>query len=127
MRQAQSDPQPETFHTWRKRTKTLWYALRLLEDRLGPAGRLLADLGRIQEWLGDDHNLTVLCSQLETSGAENRSAAERAQIVQLAKRRQETLHLMALKVGVRLFKESPKAFARYLQQKRRSRRRAPAN
>jgi CHAD domain-containing protein len=121
MRQARSDHQAETFHTWRKRTKTLWYALRLLEDRLGPADRRLSELARIQTWLGDDHNLTVLCSQVETSSAANRPGAERAQVVHLARRRQDHLHRMALKVGARLFKDSPKAFARYLQQRHRSR------
>ena len=41
------------FHEWRKRIKTLWYALRLLEQRV-PMDPQLTELKRLEEWLGDD-------------------------------------------------------------------------
>src|SRR4030095_848602 len=40
MRQSRDENRTETFHTWRKRIKTLWYALRLVEPRVRLGGRL---------------------------------------------------------------------------------------
>lgn len=74
----------EDFHEWRKALKTLWYHLRLVEacaPRLRRDVRVLHDLER---WLGDEHNLAVLCAELSEQGSlcdfdALRSAAERKQ------------------------------------------------
>jgi CHAD domain-containing protein len=57
------------FHEWRKQIKALWYELRLL-DRSGlDIRRDARALHRAETWLGDDHNLVVLCAQLAGAGA----------------------------------------------------------
>lgn len=61
---AQSGQNPTNFHDWRKRIKVLWYQLRLIEvgsPRLRTDVRLLH---RAEAWLGDDHNVVVLCTEL---------------------------------------------------------------
>ena len=54
----------DDFHEWRKAIKSLWYQLRLIEQ-CGPGIRRdAATLHRAATWLGDDHNLAVLCAEL---------------------------------------------------------------
>jgi len=57
--QAASD-----FHEWRKAIKALWYELRLLEAAGGMIRRHLGALHRAGTWLGDEHNVVVLCAEL---------------------------------------------------------------
>ena len=72
---ALGEPDGEAVHTWRKRTKPLWYQLRLART-LGvevPDARIEA-LDRMQEALGDHHDLTVLASALLRDGWNERLA-----------------------------------------------------
>jgi CHAD domain-containing protein len=54
----------DDFHEWRKAIKALWYQLRLLEPWDRHVHRDVAALHRAATWLGDDHNLVVLCEEL---------------------------------------------------------------
>jgi CHAD domain len=116
MRRASEQDRSDTFHEWRKRVKTLWYALRLLERRLPPLRRQLADLERLETWLGDDHNLLVLLTQVPTSPGLNHAQPDGARVRSLAQRRQRELRRMALAMGARRFKATPKEFDRHLRQ-----------
>ena len=61
---ARKSQRAADFHAWRKRMKALWYELRLVE-RAGRAVRQnVAVLHRAETWLGEDHNLEVLCTEL---------------------------------------------------------------
>ncbi|HEY3883824.1 MAG TPA: CHAD domain-containing protein [Vicinamibacterales bacterium] len=57
------------FHEWRKQIKALWYALRLVER----AGRIIrrdaAALHRAETWLGEAHNVVVLCAELSENAS----------------------------------------------------------
>jgi hypothetical protein len=48
------------FHLWRRRVKDHWYQLRLLGARHPPARSRAATLKKLERWLGDDHNLSML-------------------------------------------------------------------
>lgn len=62
-------PESETVHTWRKRTKALWYQLRLARDLGWPAlDEHIAELDQLQETLGDHHDLSVLAAALLEGG-----------------------------------------------------------
>jgi CHAD domain-containing protein len=111
MLKARNRNRSEAFHSWRKRVKTLWYALRLLEERVQPLRRQLTDLGRLEEWLGEDHNLLVLHTQLGRSP----SVAGAARLKVFVERRQHALHRKALALGARQFRDAPAEFARHLQ------------
>jgi hypothetical protein len=52
------------FHEWRKQVKTLWYELRLIQDYGPGIRRDIAALDRAERWLGEDHNMVVLCGEL---------------------------------------------------------------
>jgi hypothetical protein len=52
------------FHEWRKQIKALWYQLRLVERRDRRIAHDAAALHRAETWLGDDHNIVVLCAEL---------------------------------------------------------------
>jgi CHAD domain len=112
MREARGSGSP-AFHEWRKRVKTLWYALRLLEQRV-PVDPQLAELKRLEEWLGDDHNLVVLRARVAANGRPDLGQARLRRVRQLVAERQQELRRKALKVGARVFSERPKAFERHL-------------
>jgi hypothetical protein len=116
LRHARGDNDPDTFHTWRKRIKTLWYALRLLEQRMPRLRPLLSDLGRLETWLGDDHNLLVLRTQVMIARTPNEEQTPGARLSTLAERRQRELRQRALTLATPVFKSKPKAFAEHLRQ-----------
>jgi hypothetical protein len=58
----------DDFHRWRKQIKSLWYELRLVERVDARVGRDVRALHRAETWLGDDHNVVVLCAALSRDG-----------------------------------------------------------
>jgi CHAD domain-containing protein len=125
-RRARSKPDPEHLHEWRKRSKDLWYDLRLLAPVGGQAVRghakeahVLADL------LGDDHDLAVLREALIRDA--DKVPADVDAVLGLIDHRQEQLQERAMFLGERVYAESPKAFAKRMQRSwRAGRRRARA-
>jgi CHAD domain len=124
MEAAQTGRRADLVHTWRKRVKALWYALRLLERRLPALRPLLADLNRLEEWLGEDHNLLMLRTQIASDRRLHPLQTNRTRIKTLAGRRQEDLRRKALPLGARVFKDTPKAFERHLRRMWKKSRRA---
>ena len=63
-RETQAAPE---FHEWRKAVKSLWYTVRLVG---GGSAAITRDIRRAldsaERWLGDDHNLFVLCAELSS-------------------------------------------------------------
>lgn len=107
MARALKSPNAENVHEWRKRSKDLWYQLRLL-CRAWPAlleptieaAHQLADL------LGDHHDLVVLAEDLGGRGAIDARETLEAAI----ESRQEELLEAAFELGARLYVEKPAAF-----------------
>jgi CHAD domain-containing protein len=69
MMRAQRDQRAEDFHAWRKVIKELWYALRLVDAAGGKVGRDVRTLHLAEQWLGEDHNIVVLCQQVSRDAA----------------------------------------------------------
>ena len=122
----------EDFHTWRKEIKSLWYALRLLEERVS-VGRQVASLERMETWLGDDHNLVVLRAQIAAADRRTQEEVATSGVALLADRRQQRLRRRAVTAGAHMFDPAPKQFEERLRRlwsaakqpgRRRSRRRA---
>src|SRR5262245_14349822 len=61
---AQRRGRAADFHEWRQEMKTLWYELRLVEGSSAAVRRDVRALHHAETWLGDDHNLAVLCAEL---------------------------------------------------------------
>src|SRR5262245_25233068 len=64
LERARKHQQAADFHEWRKHVKALWYQLRLLEESSPDIREDVRVLHRVETWLGDDHNVVVLCAQL---------------------------------------------------------------
>jgi CHAD domain-containing protein len=64
MARAQKRQRATDFHEWRKQIKALWYQLRLVEACSPDIRRDVRVLHQAATWLGDDHNVVVLCAEL---------------------------------------------------------------
>ena len=125
MQTARDHDTPDTFHDWRKRVKTLWYALRLLEGRAPRLHRPIADFKRLETWLGDDHNLHVLQKQTRSLKASHATADGLAHLRTLMERRQRQLRRKTLALGGRLLAHSPKSFTQRVRAMWEPKSRAP--
>lgn len=107
--QARSHPTVENLHEWRKRTKDLWYHLRLLKPFApGIVGGAAKDADRLSKLLGDDHDLAVLHKTLERGAGEVKVDVDA--VLTLIDHRREQLQAEAVLLGQRLYAERPKAF-----------------
>jgi hypothetical protein len=97
-------------HRWRRRAKTLWYQLRLVESLAPRVTTFVRDLKRLETLLGDDHNLHVLAAELDAI-ARSPLKAGIDKVIDAASADQERLRRRAFEVGQRLFAERPKRFA----------------
>jgi len=112
-RRAAADPSPESSHEWRKRSKDLWYQLRIVSPAWPPVLEATAEEAHaLTERLGDRNDLALLGADLERCGwmgaddrRDLREAIERAQAEELG---------AALATGARLYAEKPRAFGRRL-------------
>jgi CHAD domain-containing protein len=113
LERAQFEPGVENLHEWRKRTKDLWYHLRVLTPTSpGVVGGQAKDAHRLADLLGDDHDLAVLRAHLEEiSGS---ITADLDPVFDLIDHRRAQLQEEALLLGRRVYAEKPSAFARRL-------------
>ncbi len=83
-RSARKKRSDEALHEWRKRSKDLWYALRIVR-RAWPAvlGATADEAHELSDRLGDDHDLAVLNADLDEVGAQL-TAEQREQLRELA-------------------------------------------
>ena len=89
--------------------KNLWYQVRLLEDAAPSVLRpLAASLDGLGEALGDDHDLAVLVSRLESDGTERPDDTRHA--IELARDQQTELRSRALRLGATIYAEKTPAF-----------------
>ena len=109
---ARSERTVEALHEWRKRSKDLWYHLRMLKPiSPGIVGGQAKEAHALSDLLGDDHDLAILRATLDTGGA---LAVHDDAVIELIDRRREQLQAEAFQVGERLYAESTKAFGRRL-------------
>jgi CHAD domain-containing protein len=119
MGKARSKRRDENLHEWRKRSKDLWYHLRLLAPVCGPAVRGQAkEAHLLSDLLGDDHDLAVLRGALIAHGTE--VAADLDAMLALIDRRRGQLQSEALFMGERIYAESPKTFSRRMRRRWRA-------
>jgi CHAD domain-containing protein len=107
------DPEPESFHAWRKRVKDVWYQLRILQ----PLNRVvLEEMARDAEVLGEllgiEHDLDFLWARLKKECGDQHLAAELTQLQKLITKRCKRLRRDALELGRRFYAEPSKAFAK---------------
>jgi CHAD domain-containing protein len=112
-RLVRAKPSPENFHEWRKHVKDLWFYFCLLYPAWLAATRAVTDeLELLGEQLGDDHDL-VLLQQFVAEHCAGQ-AGEVEALNPLMGSRQKQLRAAALKLGARLYAETPDAICRRL-------------
>jgi CHAD domain-containing protein len=116
MKGVRADPSAENVHEWRKRSKDLWYQLRILRDAWPEVLGSTADqVHELSDLLGDHHDLEVLAADARDRRDLFGEAKEARTLAKLAARRQGELLREALDLGTRLYAEKPKAFERRLE------------
>ena len=113
MRVAGKQPAPETFHEWRKRVKDHWYHVRLLESLWTEVLQAReSSLKELETWLGDDHNLFVLCGKLQDD-PERYGGEDNVQVfTALMQEYSKELREKALSLGERIYEQKPKLLSR---------------
>ncbi len=115
MARARKDPTPENYHEWRKRVKDHWYHVRLLENLW--TGIMQAHEGSLKDlesWLGDDHNLVVLCGKIQETPEQFGNDNDVQLFLGLAAQHQKELRDNALSLGRRIYEEKPRQLTRTL-------------
>ena len=106
---ARRHPTVENLHDWRKRTKDLWYHLRLLKPLApGIVGGAAKDADKLSKLLGDDHDLAVLRATLEKGAGDLKVDVDA--VLDLIDHRREQIQAQAIPLGQGLYAERPKEF-----------------
>lgn len=112
-RRSQNDGR---WHEWRKRTKDVWYHLRLIEPIWPPVlDATIARCGELADRLGEDHDLTVVGHRLPEIAPEGEARGETSRLRSLIAHRHEALRAQAREAGNLLFNEKPRAFVRRVE------------
>jgi CHAD domain-containing protein len=111
MARARKRQRADDFHEWRKQMKALWYELRLVE---GASPRIRQDviaLHRAESWLGDEHNMVVLCDELSKDASLCDGRADLDRIRLAADHFQCELREKALARAKRVYAKKPREYA----------------
>jgi CHAD domain-containing protein len=108
---ARTTQQPDDFHEWRKQVKYLRYQLEVLEPLWpGMIGELADQVHKLADYLGDEHDLSVLRDTVLANQTVFRDDATQSALLALIDRCQSELREKALLLGSRLYEEKPQAF-----------------
>jgi len=109
--QAYVQAEDEVFHEWRKWAKYLWYHTQLLRPVWPPVMEVVAaELDRLGEILGEDHDLSVLRTAVLTELSRPIRATTLQALLELIDERQEQLRQEARGIGQRVYVERPRDF-----------------
>jgi CHAD domain-containing protein len=114
---SEHPPSDQAMHDWRKRVKSLYYALDMLGGKRAKGARKATRrAGRLGDLLGEEHDLWMLSVYAEEHpdvfGGDSRA---REDLLELIERRRRRLRKRALKLGARLYKRSPARFVQRLR------------
>ncbi len=113
MQRAFKNPNTENFHEWRKRVKYHWYHMRLLRPVWrGPMKARRDAVSLLADYLGDDHDLSVLRETLLKDPDQFGDAGTIQALTGLADRLQVELRKKCHPLGLRLFAEKPGEFTK---------------
>jgi CHAD domain-containing protein len=117
---------PDVFHEWRKRVKDLYYQVGLLRpiwpEQMAAAE---AELRRLGQWLGDDHDLVLLAGPSALERLKKKAADEADALGTLVGQRHKQLRARALALGAKFYNEKPSIFRNRLEQYWKRWRRGP--
>ncbi|HTC58963.1 MAG TPA: CHAD domain-containing protein [Solirubrobacteraceae bacterium] len=101
-------------HDWRKRVKSLYYALDMLGAKKAKGARRAARRAdRLGDLLGSEHDLWMLCAYVEEHPeAFGTDMAGKDELLKRIEQRRRRLRKRALALGARLYKRKPGKFTR---------------
>ena len=103
---ARRQQSSEHFHDWRKQVKNFWHQLRLLCPAWPATARILTNrLEHLGELLGQEHDLSLLKEFISVHCANE--ASEAMTLNRMINAGQKKLRTAALKLGARLYAETP--------------------
>jgi len=101
----------ENFHEWRKQVKYLWYQMSVLNPVWPKTlGTLANELGKLADYLSEDHDLAVLRERAIHQSQMLIDTSEIDKLVVLINHRRLQLQNRATALGSRIFAEKPKTF-----------------
>ncbi|HYW94218.1 MAG TPA: CHAD domain-containing protein, partial [Bacteroidales bacterium] len=110
METAMKESTPENMHKWRKKTKYLWYQVKMLKLIWpGIMGNLGKEIHQLSDYLGDEHDLSVLSDTLNDKKYQGDSMVHSVKTFALD--RKEYLSDQAVSLGSMVFCESPGRFS----------------
>ncbi len=114
---AEKDRTPANLHRWRKQVKYLWHQLQALQPLWpGPIGELADQAHQLSDYLGDDHDLSVLRAKVVEHTSAFPNVAARGALLALIDRFRTELRDKAIVLGRRLYQEKPATLeARFAQ------------
>jgi CHAD domain-containing protein len=114
---SEADRTPTNLHEWRKQVKYFWHQLQALQPLWpGPIGELADQAHQLADYLGDDHDLSVLRAHVLESKEAFPNVGMRGALLSLIDRRRTELRDKAIVLGRRLYQEKPAAIeARFSQ------------
>jgi CHAD domain-containing protein len=108
---ARREGEPVLYHDLRKRVKDHWYQIRLLESVwTGVMQAHEASLKELQEWLGEDHNLTVLREKLQQDQERFGGQDHVRAFLAVAGELQTELREKSVSLAERVYAEKPRIF-----------------
>jgi CHAD domain-containing protein len=108
---AERDRTPANLHEWRKQVKYLWHELQVLQPLWpGLIGELADQAHQLADYLGDDHDLSLLRARVLYQKAEFPDAGSRGALLALVDRLSMELRDKAVVLGRRVYEEKPSAF-----------------
>ena len=111
---ARKTARADDFHEWRKELKALWYELRLLEASDARIRQDVRRLDKAQTWLGEDHDLAVLCGEL-SGDSRDPQLNGLAPLLAAAERRQRQLRRKAVASAGPLFRRNVDGYVHRLE------------
>lgn len=104
----------QDLHDWRKRVKSLYYALDMLGAKQTKSSRPTAQSAeRLGDLLGEEHDLWMLRVYVEEHpGAFGSDAAAQGALLERIQRRRKRLRKRSLRLGTRLYRRKPSKFTR---------------
>lgn len=112
MAAARKAPAADAFHEWRKQVKYLRYQLEVLEPLWpGMVGELADQAHKLSDYLGDEHDLSVLREKAHAHPDAFRDNGTLGGLIALIDRCQSQLREKSLILGARLYEEKPRLFA----------------
>jgi len=113
MRLARTSLATPDLHRWRMQVKRLWHLIHLARRRLPGRSRQLARrLDRLGELLGLDHDHAMLAEKLALSPTADQALMRQLSVIAEERR---TLEAEAFKLGEKIYRRTPRAFARRIR------------